>query len=219
MKFDVFMEAWQFLVMKKDVVFSALISHVMLVIWASLLAVSLGVIIGIVISRNKKLRDIVIGVVGVLYTIPILALFGFLIPIMGIGAKPAIIALTIYGILPVIRNTCVGIEQVSPAAKEAALGMGASRWQLLFQVELPLAFPVIFAGIRTSMVMNFSVATYAIFIGGGGMGGIIMQGMRTYNDSMLIAGTVVVAVATILLDRIIGQFERQVDRRYGLERL
>ncbi|MGB9792298.1 MAG: ABC transporter permease [Thermacetogeniaceae bacterium] len=216
METNVFAEAWQFILVKKDVVISALVSHIMLVIWASLIAITLGVFTGIVISRKKKVRDVVIGVVGVLYTIPILALFGFLIPIMGIGIKPAVIALTIYGILPIIRNTCVGIEQVSPAAKEAAIGMGANKWQLLFRVELPLAFPVIFAGIRTSVVMNFSVATYAIFIGGGGMGGIIMQGMRTYNDAMLIAGTLVVAIATILLDRLIGQVERKINEHYGL---
>jgi osmoprotectant transport system permease protein len=95
--------------------------------------------------------------------------------------------------------------------------MGANKLQLLFKIELPLAFPVIFAGIRTSIVMNFSIATYAIFIGGGGMGTIIMQGLRTFNNGKLVAGTIVVALATILLDRLIGMAEKMINKRFGFQ--
>ncbi len=212
----VFIEAWNIFILKKEVILSALGIHILLVVWSSLIAITLGVTIGILISRSQKLGEVVIGFAGVLYTIPILAFLGFLIPIMGIGTKPAVIALTIYGILPILRNTCVGINQVSSAAKEAAVGVGASKWQVLTRVELPLAFPVIIAGIRTSVVMNFSLATYATFIGGGGMGNVIMQGMRTYNNGLLIAGTLVVAFATVFLDRIIGWLEHGVQKKYGL---
>lgn len=211
-----FIDAWKILVVKKGVFLTALSTHVVLVIWASLIAITLGLIAGILIAHTRQLKDIVIGFAGVMNTIPILALFGFLIPIMGIGIKPALLALTIYGILPILRNTCVGINQVPFAVREAAVGVGASKIQLLLRVELPLAFPVIIAGIRTSVVMIFSCATYATFIGGGGMGNIIMQGMRTYNEGMLIAGTVVVALATILLDRVIGWFEQGVQEKYGM---
>jgi osmoprotectant transport system permease protein len=210
-------KVWNYIVTKSDFWISMLGSHVKLVIWASCIVIILGVPIGILISRYKSLREPVLNVIGVLYTIPILGLFGFLIPLMGIGLKPALIALTIYGILPVIRNACVGIENVSPSVKEAAVGMGANGTQLLFRVELPLALPVIFAGIRTAIVMNFSVATYAVFIGAAGMGTIILVGMRTFNDGMLVAGTVLLAVTTVLLDRLLGWLEKIVQRKYGME--
>jgi osmoprotectant transport system permease protein len=155
------------------------------VLWATFFTIIIGVPVGIFIARSEKLRNIVLGSVSVLYTIPILAFFGFLIPIMGIGSKSALVALVIYGLLPVIRNSCVGITQVHPMLKESARGMGANNLQLFFRVEIPLAFPVIFAGIRTALVMNFSLATYAVFIGAGGMGRIIMQGIRTFNTGML----------------------------------
>lgn len=211
-----FVNAWSIFVLKKDVIFSALSTHILLVVWSSCIAIAMGVTVGILISRSRRLGEVVVGIAGVLYTIPILALFGFLIPIMGIGTKPAVVALTIYSLLPILRNTCVGINQVSSAAKEAAVGMGASKGQVLMRVELPLAFPVIIAGIRTSIVMNFSLATYATFIGGGGMGNIIMQGMRTYNTGLMLAGTIVVALATVLLDRLIGWLENGIQKKYGL---
>lgn len=208
-------DVWYYLTNYPDDLLKALAQHVLLVVYGSLIAIALGLVIGILISRHKRARDIVIGIASVLYTIPIFALFGFLITMVGIGTLPAVIALVIYGIMPILRNTCVGINQVSSAALEIARGMGANRLQVLFRVELPLAFPVIFAGIRTSVVMNFSIATYAIFIGAGGMGSIIMQGLRTYNNGKLLAGTIVVALATILLDRIIGLLEKRVNRHFG----
>jgi osmoprotectant transport system permease protein len=158
----------------------------------------------------------VLGSVSVLYTIPILAFFGFLIPIMGIGTRSALIALVIYGLLPVIRNSCVGITQVHPMIKEAARGMGTNKWQLLMKVEIPLAFPVIFAGIRTALVMNFSLATYAVFIGAGGMGRIIMQGIRTFNTSMLLAGILLVVITTVILERAIGYIDVRIQKRFSL---
>ena len=134
------MNVWNYLVSKADFWGSMLASHFMLVVWSSCIVIILGVPLGLLISRNKRLRDAVLGVIGVLYTIPILALFGFLIPLMGIGLKPALIALSIYGIMPVIRNTCVGIEQVSASFKEAADGMGANRAQILSGWSCP-GFP------------------------------------------------------------------------------
>jgi osmoprotectant transport system permease protein len=211
-------DLWYYLSNYPHDVLIALVQHILLVLYGSVIAIVLGVVIGILISRNKRARSIVIGIASVLYTIPLFALFGFLITMIGIGTTPAIIALVVYGILPILRNTSVGINQVSAAALEVARGMGANRSQVLFRVELPLAFPVIFAGIRTSVVMNFSIATYAIFIGAGGMGSIIMQGLRTYNNGKLLAGTIVVALATILLDRIIGLLEKGVNKRYGFSR-
>lgn len=213
---NVFSQAWGFMSTRSDFVILTLLAHITLVLYASLLAVGLGVPIGILIYSKKKIKDKVLSIVGLLYTIPIIAMFGILIPRMGIGVRPALVALVIYGILPIIRNTTVGLGQVSPAVKEAAVGMGASRMQMLLKVELPLAFPLIFAGIRTSVVMNFSIATYAVFIGGGGMGSIIMQGMRTYNMGMLLGGTMLVAFTTLILDRLAGRLEQRFERIFAL---
>lgn len=213
---DLLTSAWNYFLNRQDLMFIVLKEHVTLVLWATFFTIIIGVPVGIFIARSEKLRNIVLGSVSILYTIPILALFGFLIPIMGIGSKPALVALVIYGLLPVIRNSCVGITQVHPMLKESARGMGANNLQLLFRVEVPLAFPVIFAGIRTALVMNFSLATYAVFIGGGGMGRIIMQGIRTYNTGMLLAGILMVVITTVLLERTVGFVDNRIQKRFSL---
>lgn len=215
-KDHLWMSTWKYLASKSDFWMSTLLSHVVIVVWASLIVIFLGVVLGILITRIKSIRGVVFGVAGLFYTIPILALMGLFIPLMGIGLKPALVALSMKGILPVIRNTYAGINQVSPKFKEAAIGLGANKIQLLLKIELPLAFPVIFAGIRTAVVMNFSMATYAVFIGAGAMGTIILVGMRTFNDGMLLAGTMIVAIATILLDRILGWIEKSIQKRFAL---
>jgi len=209
-------DAWTYFMQKQDLMFTVLQEHVSLVLWATFFTVLIGVPLGMAIARTSRMKNIVLGSVSVLYTIPILAFFGFLIPIMGIGYRPALVALVIYGLLPVVRNSCVGILQVHPMIKEAARGMGANNMQLLFRVEIPLAFPVIFAGIRTALVMNFSLATYAVFIGAGGMGRIIMQGIRTYNTGMLLAGILMVVITTVLLERIVGQVDYRIQKRFSL---
>jgi osmoprotectant transport system permease protein len=210
--------SWRYVTGHGAEILAAFGQHLVLVAEGSLFSVALGLGIGIPISRNARMRRLVIGFSSVLSMVPIIALFGILITIMGIGTRAVVVALTIYSILPVLQNTTAGLCQVGVAEREAALGMGTSRRQLLFRVELPLAFPVIFAGIRTSIVMNFSIATYAVFIGGGGMGSIIMQGLRTYNDSKLLVGTLLVAVGTIGLDRLIGRVEAVINHRYGFGR-
>lgn len=210
-----FASSWRYIAGNGSEILNAFAQHLVLVANGSLVAVSLGILLGIPLSRDEKLGRLVIGAAGVLSTIPIIALFGILITFMGIGPRVVIVALVIYSILPVLRNTTTGLRQVGIAEREAALGMGTNKLQLLLRVELPLAFPVIFAGVRTSIVMNFSIATYAIFIGGGGMGIIIMQGLRTYNDSKLFVGTFVVAVGTTLLDRFMSLVETAIERRYG----
>lgn len=207
--------SWRYILGHWAEILAAFGQHLVLVAEGSAVAVALGFLLGIPLSRSPRLRKLVIGVSGILSTIPIIALFGILITLLGIGSRSVIVALVIYSILPVLQNTTAGLSEVGAAEREAALGMGASPLQLLLRVELPLAFPVIFAGIRVSIVMNFSIATYAIFIGGGGMGTIIMQGLRTYNDSKLLVGTLLVAAGTIALDRLIGRLEATIKRRYG----
>ncbi|KKM10982.1 hypothetical protein SY88_10940 [Clostridiales bacterium PH28_bin88] len=202
----------QFFVNRKGVILTALYEHAYITLMASLLACVAGLLLGILISRYKSLRGITLGVVGFLYTIPALSLFFFLIPIMGIGTVPAVTALFIYGLLPIVQNTYVGIQQVDAGAKEAAHGMGVTEFQLLTRVELPLALPVIVAGIKTMVVMNISIATIAVFIGAGGMGTLILKGIRTFNDVMTIAGTITIAGVAILTEQILGFLERRIRK-------
>jgi osmoprotectant transport system permease protein len=209
---NVFIEALRFSLDKYDVLLAALGVQFYLVFLSSILTIGIGMPLGITLHQAPRLRNIILKITGTLYTIPILAMFGLLIPIFGIGTQPALIALTIYGLLPILQNTYVGIAEVSPAVKEAARGMGASNWQILREVELPLAAPIIIAGIRTSVVMNISVATFAVFIGAGGMGTVIMQGMRTFQDGMLIAGTLLVAMTTVLTERILNWVQNRVAK-------
>ena len=149
--------------------------HIGLTIIALSIAILLGLPLGIILTRYKKSSPSVLGVVGVIQTIPSIALLGFLLPFLGIGVKPAIVALFLYALLPIVRNTYTGINGVDPAVREAAKGMGMSDPQILFKVELPLAVPVIFAGIRTATVINVGIATLCALIGSGGLGEFIFQ--------------------------------------------
>ncbi|MDR3589415.1 MAG: ABC transporter permease [Negativicutes bacterium] len=205
-------QALHFLHDKPDVLLAALGSQLYLVAVSSLLTTVIGVPLGVAIHRLPSLRQPVLKIAGTLYTIPILALFGLLIPVLGIGTFPALIALVIYGIMPVLYNTRTGLADIDPAIVEAAQGMGACSRQLLVKVELPLAFPKIIAGIRTSVVMNISVATFAVFIGGGGLGTIILQGIRTAHDGMLLCGTLLVALTAVGAERGLGWLQSRVAR-------
>ncbi|MDR3561115.1 MAG: ABC transporter permease [Negativicutes bacterium] len=207
-----FAQSIRFLHDKPDVLLAAFNGQLYLVAVSSALTTILGVSLAIVIHRLPRLRQPVLKTAGVLYTIPILALFGLLIPLLGIGDFPALVALVIYGILPVLYNTRSGLADIDPAIIEAARGMGAGGWQLLWRVELPLAFPKIIAGIRTSVVMNISVATFAVFIGAGGLGTVILQGIRTFHDGMLLTGTLLVAITAVTAERALSWLERRAAR-------
>lgn len=209
---NVFIRAIEYSLDKYDVIWLAARQQVWLVFVASVFTCVLGVSLAVVSRRVTWLRQPVLKVANTLYTVPILALFGLLISFLGIGKVPAMIALVIYGILPVLNNTYEGIADINPALREAAQGMGASNWQILIWVELPLALPKIIAGIRTSVVMNISVATFAVFIGAGGLGTIIVQGMRTFHEGMLIAGTLVVALIALIAEKMLQQVQVIVQK-------
>jgi osmoprotectant transport system permease protein len=186
-------------------------------IWLSFLAVAvstvIGVTVGIVLSRLRVLAAPVIGVAGILYTIPSLALFGLLIPLMGIGIRPAVLALVLYAQLVLIRNTLVGIRSVDPAALEAARGMGMRGRQLLVLVELPLALPVVMAGIRTTAVMNIGIAAIAAYIGAGGLGTLIFQGISRADSVLILAGALPVSALALATDGILAAVERALSPR------
>lgn len=209
---SVFSQALHFLQDRPEVLLEAFNRQLYLVFVSSLLTTLAGVPLGVAIHRLPALRQPVLKIAGTLYTIPILALFGLLIPLLGIGDFPALVALVIYGILPVLYNTRAGLADIDPAVIEAARGMGAGNGQLLWKIELPLAFPKIIAGIRTSVVMNISVATFAVFIGAGGLGTVILQGIRTAHDGMLLTGTLLVALTAVTAERGLGWLQAKADR-------
>ncbi|ARF16698.1 ABC transporter permease [Sporosarcina sp. P3] len=182
--------------------------HIQLVFFSMILAVLIAVTLGILITRVPKLKTGVLGAAGIMQTIPSLAVLGFMIPIFGIGVKTAIAALFLYSLLPIMRNTYTGIKDVDPATIEAAKGMGMTSTQILFKVELPLAIPIIMAGIRTAAVINVGNATLAAFIGAGGLGDFIFLGITRGIDGLILLGAIPAAILAIALETFFSAVER-----------
>ena len=183
--------------------------HLLLVGVAIAIAILISLPVGIAITRSPVARQPVLAIANILQTIPSLAMFGLLIPFVGIGSVPAIIALTLYSFLPIIRNTYTGIMAVDPAVREAGRGMGMTDWQLLTQVELPLAAAVILAGVRVATVIAVGIATIAAAIGAGGLGVFIFRGIAVVNNDLILAGAVPAAAIALLADAGISALERR----------
>lgn len=169
---------------RQDALWAALVQHIELSFVSLFIAVFIAVPLGIYLTNHKRAAEPIIQVTAILQTIPSLALLGLLIPLVGIGTFPAIIALVIYALLPILRNTYTGIKEIDPVLIEAAQAMGMNRWKQLYKVQLPLAMPVIMAGIRTAMVLIIGTATLAALIGAGGLGDLILLGIDR-NDNIL----------------------------------
>lgn len=196
-----------------DQLFRQTLTHIGLTFVSLLLALLIGVPTGIFIARHTRLASTTLGVAGVLQTIPSVALLGFLIPVLGIGIGPALVALFLYALLPIIRNTYVGITEVSPSVKDAARGVGMTENQILTKVELPLALPVLFAGVRTATVINVGVATLAAYVAAGGLGEFIFGGIALSNTSMILAGAIPAALLAVGFDALLAWLQRQSGRR------
>lgn len=191
------------------------LEHIFLVAVSSLFAVLIGVSVGILGTRRPGLRRFSLTVASVLQTIPSLALFGFLLPVPlvgGIGKHTAIISLILYSLLPILRNTIVGITTVDAPVREAAVAMGMTDSQLLRWVELPLAAPTIMAGIRIALVTNIGTAVIAAVIGGGGLGVLIFRGVASVDTVQILAGAIPAAVLALLADAVMTQVERRMER-------
>jgi osmoprotectant transport system permease protein len=193
---------------RQSELFSALIEHIQISFIALFFAVLISIPLGIYLTRHKRAAEAVIGVTAVLQTIPSLALLGLLIPLFGIGKVPASIALIVYALLPILRNTYTGIKEVEPSLIEAARAMGMNSWKRLIKVELPLSMPVIMAGIRTAMVLIVGTATLAALIGAGGLGDIILLGIDRNNTSLIVLGAIPAALLAILFDLLLRRFEK-----------
>ncbi|MBW4572719.1 MAG: ABC transporter permease [Tolypothrix carrinoi HA7290-LM1] len=186
------------------------LEHLFLVSIAIVIAILIGIPLGILITRITSLRQPILIIANILQTIPSLALFGLLIPVPfigGIGATPAIVALTLYSFLPIIRNTYTGITNVDPAIREAGRGMGMTDTQLLLQVEIPLAMQVILAGVRVATVIAIGIATIAAAIGAGGLGELIFRGISVVNNDLILAGAIPAAIIALIADFAIGWLE------------
>ncbi|HEX3375560.1 MAG TPA: ABC transporter permease [Candidatus Acidoferrales bacterium] len=210
------MKWYEFLLHNRAEVFQRMIEHLGLVAASMAIALAVGLPLGIALVRREKLQRWVIGTANVLQTIPSLALFGFLIPVPwigGVGASTAIVALSLYALLPILRNTSTGILEVDPAVVESAIGMGMTPRQVLWQVQLPLAAPVLLAGIRVATAMCIGVATVAAAIGAGGLGVFIFRGLAMVNNQVILAGAIPAAGIAIAVDSGLGYFQKSVDKR------
>lgn len=197
---DVFQE-------RKAQLLAALLEHIQISFIALFFAVLIAIPLGIYLTNKKKIAESIIGISAVLQTIPSLALLGLLIPLFGIGKVPAIIALVVYALLPILRNTYTGINEVDPSLKEAALAMGMNRSKRLVKVELPLAMPVMMAGIRTAMVLIVGTATLAALIGAGGLGDIILLGIDRNNTALILIGAIPAAILALIFDVALKKLE------------
>ena len=208
-----FTRTWGFFLDHRGEIFTATVDHMALVFVAMLFAISIGVPLGMVVVQRPTLRNIALGIASIFQTIPSLALFGFLIPIPfigGIGKRTAIVALILYALLPILRNTYVGLAGIDPAVLESAEAMGMTSSQILWRVRLPLSLSVILAGIRTATVITIGVATIAAAIGAGGLGSFIFRGVALVNDSLLLAGAIPAALLALLADFLLGRLESRL---------
>ena len=174
------------------------------------LAAVIGLCIGIIMSEQQRVAPAMLGLVNIVYTIPAISMLGFLIPVSGIGNTTAVIALTIYALLPMVRGTYTGIRGIDPLLVEAAEAMGSTRFQLLYKIKLPLAFLVILSGVRNTVVMTIALTGIASFIGAGGLGVAIYRGISTNNTAMVLAGSLLIAALAFIFDYSLGRLEKHV---------
>ena len=209
-------QAYEYLLRHPDKILEWTLQHLYIILVANACAVVIGILVGIYISGKgrEQLADTVIYMASIMMTIPSLALYGILMGILGaltlpsIGFLPVVIALTLYGLLPIVRNTYTAIREVDPAIIEAGRGMGMSESQILFKLKLPLAVPVIMAGLRQAIVMNIGIAAIGSYIGAGGLGQPIFRGIANYRVDLIVVGAVFVSLLAIIVDIIMARVER-----------
>jgi len=207
------MNVIQYFLRHPSEIFQATVEHISLVAAAMLIAVAVGVPLGILVARRPWLSKPILGTANIAETIPSLALFGFLLPVPWLGeraARLAIVALTLYALLPIIRNTAAGIAGVDPAVREAARGMGMTQRQILWKVELPLSLSTVLAGVRVATVLTIGIATIAAAVGAGGLGEYIFRGLAMVNNSLILAGAIPAALLALGADFLLSVLERRL---------
>ena len=184
---------------------------------AVLIAGVLGMLLGIFIAELRRFAEPVMAVCNVFYTIPAIALIGLLIPLIGIGERNAIIAIVLYGIMPMVRNTYTGITNIDASTIDAALGLGSTKRQIMFRIRLPLAASVIIAGLRNVVVMSIATGSIAAFVGGGGLGEAIFRGITMYNTAMTFAGSLLLVLLALICDYSLSRLEKHIKRKWRVQ--
>jgi osmoprotectant transport system permease protein len=205
-------DALNILADRRDWFIELTLKHISIASTAILAVMLIGLPIGIFIANKRILSAVVLSIVNVAYTIPSIALFGFLVAFTGVGDRSAILAIVIYGLLPIIRNTLAGLQNVDKGVIKTATAMGSTKWQLLYKIELPLAMPVIFSGFRSMVVMVIAMTGIASFIGAGGLGVAIWRGITTYKPELTLAGSFLVAILAIFTDLLLGFIEKTLKK-------
>ena len=202
---------WFFFIDRSETILDLASEHAILILVSVIIAIAVGVVAGIAITYYRPAAQIVLYICQIMMTVPSLATLGLLLPIFGIGFKTGVIALVLYSLLPIVRNTYTGIREIDNSVLQAAKGMGMSEWTVLLKVKLPLALPVIMAGVRTATVMVVGIGAIASYIGAGGLGELIFRGITRYNKDMILAGAVMVSLMAVTADYLL----RVAENRYN----
>ena len=204
------MNFWQYISRNYDMILNLLADHMRLTAISVGIALLIGIPLGIFISYNKKLKKPVIGAANVIQSIPSMALLGFAIPFLGIGGVPAVTIVVLYSLLPILKNTVTGITNINPDTLEAAQGIGLTKFQVLTKVQIPLALPVIMAGVRIAAVTTVGLMTIAAYIGADGLGYLVFSGIRTMNNNQILAGAIPASLLALFVDFLGNQVEQVV---------
>lgn len=203
------METVNYILRRNELILELMLEHLWLVIFTLIVAVTVSVVVGIIISYQDNLAQTVLGICQILMVIPSMAMLAFMVPLFGIGFTTGVVALVLYSLLPIVRNTYTGIRELDPAMVEAAKGMGMNEWRILTKVKIPLARPVIMAGIRTAAVMMIGIAAIAAYVGAGGMGELIFSGISRGHQPMIISGAIGVSIIAVIFDYLLYWGEKR----------
>lgn len=202
-----------FILERKEQIMSLVAEHMMLTVSAIIVAILIGIPLGILITSQKVLRKPLLGLINVIQAVPSMALLGLLIPVLGIGSVPAITMVVLYSLLPIVKNTYTGLMNIEPNILESARGMGLTKSQTLFKIKIPIALPVIMSGVRISAVTAVGLMTLAAFIGAGGLGYLVFSGVQTVNNNMILAGAIPACILALIIDFVFAKIEVAVTPR------
>lgn len=205
------MSFWEFVASRMDYILMLTWEHTWLILVSVTIAIIAGVLVGVLITYSRVAAHGVLYVCQILMTIPSLAMLGLLLPLFGIGVTTGIIALVLYSLLPIVRNTYIGIQEIDPTIIEAARGMGMQELTILRRIKIPMAFPVIMAGIRTAVVMVIGIGAIAAYINAGGLGNLIFRGISQFNQQLILIGAICISLLAIIADLLLKQVERRLN--------
>lgn len=206
-------DVWTYISNNQDYLLNLMVQHAHLVLFAILMGIIIGVTLGFLASYYKPVAAVVLPFAQIMMTVPSIALIGILLPIVGLGFYNGLVALTLYSLLPIIRNTYTGLNEINPSILEAAKGMGLSEKRIFWKIKLPLVLPVVFAGIRTAIVMIVGIGAIASYVGAGGLGDLIFRGIARMRPVMILTGAIFISMIAISLDIIMGWVERKLQAR------